>query len=344
MPRNIETMHPIPNNIQKSFDNIINEYHIPGAILAIDSPTKGTYILKHGFSNIDTKTPVDIDTLWPIRSITKSFTVSLILQLVDEGRISLDDTISKYISNIPNGNNVNLRQLANMSAGIPDYVSNTFVEEFNKNPNKLFTLNELNNYIGGQTLLSQPGEKYIYNNANINLLGRVVEQVMGQPFAAVLESKLLIPLGLHNTHYITDVKKTNGKLATGYQFIDGKWVIQPNNLSIYGPSGGMVSTLSDQLKWAYALGQGIFLTPQTNATKFDAHQFEKGPEYNKYGLGIGELDGWWGHTGNGNGINALTMHNLQTKESIVIFMNISGKNIHPPTKLFHMIVKNLSEK
>jgi len=115
-------------------------------------------------------------------------------------------------------------------------------------------------------------------------------------------------------------------------------------MSIYGPSGSMVSTISDQLKWGNILVNGNLLSPKYNSERFIANKFEKGPEYDKYGLGIGELNGWWGHTGDGNGVTILTMHNKNKNITVVIFMNISnvkinGQKVHLPTKLFRKISK-----
>jgi len=324
--------------IKNDINDIIKRYGVPGSIVAISSP-KEIYIIKQGLANIQKNIPIDIDTILPIRSITKSFTIYLILMLASENILSLDDPIEKYIRGIPNGNIITLRQLANMSSGLSDYINDEFNKNFDVNPNKIFTLDELNKYITNNLHFS-PGTKYEYINANTNILGAIIEKVTGRTFAEVLENKILKPFGLNNTKYITNVNDIKNNFVTGYQ-LNSK---HQNNMSIYGPSGSMVSTISDQLKWGNILVNGNLLSPKYNSERFIANKFEKGPEYDKYGLGIGELNGWWGHTGDGNGVTILTMHNKNKNITVVIFMNISnvkinGQKVHLPTKLFRKISK-----
>ena len=348
------------SGIQNDVNKMMQTYKVPGVIVAVSSPTEGIYILKKGLSNIQKNIPIDINTTWPIRSITKSFTVYLLLMLASEGKISLDDPVDKYVKGFPNGNIITLRQLAYMSAGISDYITSKFTEDFSKNPNKIFTLNELNSYIE-RTPLFNPGNKHIYINANTNILGAVIEKVTGRSIGEVLETKILKPFGLNDTKYVTDVRNINDGV-TGYQIQNETLKEQPNNMSIFGPSGSMISTLPDLLVWSKILVNGYLLSPEINKTRFIADKFDQGPEYDRYGLGIGELNpsnlslqgylpfgmnGWWGHTGDGNGVTLLMMYNKEKNMSMVIFMNISnvvvnGVKTHlPPVVIAASVITTL---
>jgi D-alanyl-D-alanine carboxypeptidase len=119
--------------------------------------------------------------------------VTLILQLADAGKLSLDDPIDKYVGGVTDGASITLRELANMSSGNADYVGQEFLEDFEADPNKIFTLDELNSYALGRPARFAPGARRIYTNSNTNLLGVVVEKVTGKPFKNVLSDRILEP-------------------------------------------------------------------------------------------------------------------------------------------------------
>src|SRR5690606_10319806 len=109
---------------------------------------------------------VEAGLRWPLRSITKSFTTTLILQLADEGQISLDDPISTWLDGIPNGDEVTVRQLATMTSGLADYTNEPFIEDFVADPGRQFTLDELIAYGAQDPPVAEPGTEAVYTNAN----------------------------------------------------------------------------------------------------------------------------------------------------------------------------------
>ena len=172
---------------------------MPGAAVGVWIPGEGAWTTAAGLADIDNDVPASTDMTWPLRSVTKSYTVTLILQLVDEQAIRLDDTIDTYVDGVTNGDKITLRQLADMSSGNADYTNDDFLAEFGKDPSKIFTLDELNGFMLGKPEQFAPGAKKVYTNANTNLLGAVVEKVTGQPYAEVLEQRILEPLGQQDT-------------------------------------------------------------------------------------------------------------------------------------------------
>ena len=247
--------------------------------------------------------------------------MTLILQLADEGKLSLDDTLDKYVSGVADGSSITLRQLAGMSSSNADYVGQRFINDFQADPNKIFTLDELNSYALGLPANFAPGARRIYTNSNTNLLSAVIEKVTGQPFKGVLGERILKPLGLKNTHYLLDARQWPEPHAVGYEPVDSVLTPQPANLSIYGPAGSMVSNLDDERVWAEALPIGSLLTPAKQSERLKGAPLEEGPPYDGYALGIGETDGWWGHSGEGFGFTAAVFHNDRTGATVVVFMN-----------------------
>jgi D-alanyl-D-alanine carboxypeptidase len=329
----------VRDELQAAVDDSMEQYGTPGVVVGVFVPGEGSWVSATGVADTATGELPSGEMAWPVRSITKSFTVTLIMQLVVEGRLSLDDTVDRYVDGVPNGDRITIRELADMSSGLADYTTEAFIDDFVADPERRFSLDELNAYAFAEPPQFEPGTRFVYTNTNTNVLGSVVESVTGMTYSQVLSERILDPLGLVDTAYLADGATWPEPHATGYQPVDGVLDDQPTNFSIFGPAGAMVSTLDDQRVWGEVLAEGSLLTAAAQADRLAGHELDKGPEYDQYALGIGELDGWWGHTGEGFGFTALTMHDPDSGATVVIFMNIAqpGDGTHPPTKLFREI-------
>ena len=330
--------------LQQVLDETMAEYGIPGAAVGVWVPGQGSWTTAAGLADIDSRTPATTDMQWPLRSVTKSYTVTLVLQLVDEGVISLDDTIDQYVDGITDGDRITLRELANMSSGNADYTPGLF-PVFLEDPTRIFTLEDLNSYVLDQPAQFEPGTRKVYTNSNTNLLGAVVEEATGQEFADVLAERILEPLGQDGTRYIVDVSTWTDPHAVGYMPGDDGLEPQSDNLSIFGPAGSMISTLDDARVWGQMLGTGALLTPETQAEREDGAPLEQGPPYDIYALGMGETDGWWGHNGEGLGFTSANFHDPVTGATIAVFTNLSGTESgdHPADQLFRRFAAVLAE-
>lgn len=325
--------------LQQALENTVAEYEVPGAVVGVWIPGAGTWTAAVGVADIAADTASDVDLQWPLRSVTKSFTVTLILQLVDEGAVDLDDTIDRFVDGVTDGDEITLRQLANMSSGNADYTDDAFVAAFSADPERLFTLDELNRFVLGEPARFAPGAEHVYTNANTNLLGAVVEEVTGMPFGEAVQERILDRLDLTDTRYLTDVAEWTDPHPVGYVVDDGVPAAQPDNLSIFGPAGSMISTIDDMRVWGTAIATGALLTPETQAERLDGWPLEVGPPYDAYALGIGETDGWWGHNGEGLGFTAAVFHDPDTAATIAVFMNTSNtaSGDHPADQLFRRL-------
>ena len=328
----------LQTRLREALDQTMATYNVPGAAVGVWLRGEGTWIGTAGLADLKTKVPVTKDMIWPLRSITKSFTVTLILQLADAGKLSLDDPIDKYVSGVTDGASITLRELAGMSSGNAEYVGQEFLQDFQADSNKIFTLDELNSYALGRPARFAPGTRRIYTNSNINLLGVVVEKVTGKPFKDVLSERILEPLGLKNTSYLVDAKRWPEPHAIGYEPVDGVLTPEPANLSIYGTAGAMVSTLDDMRVWAESLATGSLLKPGTQSERLQGAPLEEGPA-----LGIGETGGWWGHNGEGFGFTAAMFHDNGTGATVVVFMNEAQAvpKGHPADQMFRRFAEIL---
>lgn len=319
------------------------KYEVPGGAVAVCSPGYETWTTAAGVADVDTAAPMTADLVWPLRSVTKSFTVTLILQLADEGKLSLSDPISDYVAGVPNGDDITLGQLTEMTAGVPEYTTQAWIKDYLKDESRVFTTAELIDYANAEPAQFPPGKRAVYTNTSTLLLGEVVSSVTGQPFDEVVQEMIVEPLGLSDTQYPTTADDWSGPHPTGYQPGEsGELAPQGNNFTVFGPAGAMTSTLDDLCAWGSALGSGELLERQTQERRLRGQPLDKGPEYDEYGQGIGSLAGWVGHTGEGFGHTLAVMHNQTTGTTAVIAMNASGLKHHVPTRLFRTMAPTLN--
>lgn len=329
----------LQGSLQQAVEQTIAEYGVPGAAVGVWIPGEGSWTAAVGTADLESGIPVDASMQWPLRSITKSYTVTLILQLVDEGAISLDDTIDEYVDGVTDGDQITLRELAGMTSGNADYTNEEFMQAFVEDPERIFTLNDLNAFMLHKPAEFAPGTEKVYNNANINLLGVVVEQATGQPFEEALIERILEPVGQENSRYLMDASLWDAPHPVGYAPGDSGLEPQATNMSVFGPAGSMVSNLDDGRVWAQLLGTGALLEPATQRERVEGAPLDAGPPYDIYALGIGETGGWWGHNGEGFGFTAALFHQPDTGASIVVFTNLSNEpsGAHPADQVFRRL-------
>lgn len=326
--------------LQSVTEQVVAELDAPGAVVAVTTPDD-RWESAVGVKDLTTGEPMETGLRWPLRSITKSFVVTLVLELVDEGEIRLDDTLDRWVDGVPNGDRVTVRQLAGMTSGLPDYFSDAFVDDFVAEEDRVFTDDELIAYATERPARAEPGTDRVYTNVNGLLLGRIVEQVTGQPLDEVLRQRLLDPLGLDETTYPTGPEEWSSD-ASGYALTGG--VLEPRvvNHSIFGSAGAMIGTTDDMARWGPVLASGSLLDPATQEQRREGGPVadspeEPAPEYDLYGLGLARIAGWWGHTGEGLGFTSLVLHDPAIDTTVVIMMNLALPVGHPPGTLFRRL-------
>ena len=312
-------------------------YHIPGVVAGIWVPGKEPWTIATGFADMETRRLIGLDDRLPIRSVTKSYTVTLLLQLAREKAISLDDPIGKYVAGIPYGDLITLANLAGMESGVKSYSdTKEFLDGLMADPSRGWTPRQLVDLALLYPPLFAPGADYNYSNTNTTLLGMVVEQVTGQTLADLFQKRIFNPLGLKRTSYPNnmDIPDPHAEPYT-VDPATGRVEDCPTvNLSAFGAGGGMVTTLGDLHRWGKALGTGELIGPRLQKTRLlHSRPATSGPEYDRYGLGIGELKGWWGHTGEGLGYQAATFYDPRTGDVISVEIN-SSQPVNVATEVF----------
>ncbi len=316
---------------------------VPGIIVGVWQGDTAITTFARGVSNLETNAPISTSDHTRIGSVTKSFTVTRLLQLADSGQVNLDSSISTYLPNIENGN-ATLRQLANMTSGIYNYTADgTFVNELFEDLSRQWAPQELVDVADRNGANFAPGTRWQYSNTNTVALGMVIEQVTGNSLASEINNHVLTPLGLDSTLYPSTVDILD-PFAHGYGVFDpgiGYEDITVSSPSSSAGSGAMVADMDDLRLWAEALADGILLSPEMQAERLQMLNTigGDGPEYDAYGLGIGEIDGFLGHTGDYLGYQALALHDLDSDQTVVILTNLKQfyDDGHIPTDIFREI-------
>ncbi len=298
---------------------------IPGALVGVWVPGKGEFTKGFGYSNLSPKNPMALDAHVRIGSNTKTFVTSVLLQLVDERKLSLDDTISKFDLGltVPNEKLITLRQLAEMRSGIIDNASaipaaqkQSLAWAGRQTPRDWITI------AGKQRPLFAPGAKYNYSNTNWFLLGVIIEKVTGHTIEAEIHDRLLAPMGLTQTTFPTTDWGMPAPYAHGYslnekkQWIDESAVVPP---SVSWAAGAMISDMADMKKWVKAYVTGT--TNSAASQKARLTCLPTGEGNLKFGLGIGCSAGWYGYTGGIIGYNTGAYYLPATGATIIVFVN-----------------------
>ncbi|CAN5118729.1 serine hydrolase domain-containing protein [soil metagenome] len=295
----------------------------PGAIVGVRTP-QGTWTAAYGVADPATGAPMEIGMHTRVGSVTKTFTGTLLMQLAEEKKLSLDDTIGRYIPGIPNGDTITLRQLANMTSGVASYTQNpTFTDVYFAKPETIFTPTELVAAGVAKSPIFAPGEKFDYSNTNFVLLGLVIERVTGQPIDEVLKQRIFEPLNLADTIWPGDRTAMPEPYAQGFT-LQGDYATPsaPSNATSWNPAWGftageIVSNMGDLLTYGRALatGQGLLDTPS------QTERLTSFPGAAGYGIALGCIGGWVGHTGELPGYNTSVFYDTSSDTTVIVQTN-----------------------
>jgi D-alanyl-D-alanine carboxypeptidase len=294
----------------------------PGAIVGVWQQGRAPYVHTFGVRDTTTREPMRANLYMRIGSETKTFTITALLQLVDQGKVSLDDPISKYVDGVTSGDAITLRELAVMRSGLVNYsVVPAFDQLLTDDPHKAWTPQELLSYSIGGPLQFAPGEGFAYSNTNTILLGLVVEKVSGESIGGYIAKHITKPLGMTQTSFPLDSALPSPH-ASGYSPAADKSIADATN---WNPTwtwsaGQMVSTLRDMRIWAprLATGRGL-LSPATQRIR--AASVAEVQEPITYGLGLFNVHEWIGHNGSLPGYQTIALYRPQTRTTIVALIN-----------------------
>lgn len=295
---------------------------IPGAVVGVWQDGAAPYVRAFGVRDTASGEPMATYLYMRIGSVTKTFIVTAVLQLVDQGKVGLDHPIGRYERGVPNGDAITIRQLAAMRSGLYGYTDEV-IPALASQPQRQWTPEELLDISFRHPPLFPPGTEFDYSNTNTVLLGLVVEKVSGQSLNTYIDEHIARAENLEHTVFPTGPALPSPH-AQGYtKTPEGKSVDATDwNPSWGWAAGQMVSTVDDLHIWARDVATGKLLSP---ATQREREQFFlPAPSEGRgslYGLGLENQNGWIGHNGNIAGYQTYAYYLPSRRTTIVVLVN-----------------------
>ena len=316
-----QSIDQLIKKFDKSIDSLHAIHEFNGNILLVKNGVK-LYEKSIGFTDSTTKHTLTISSEFNLASISKTFTSSLVLMYVQEGKLKIDDQVHTYLPEFPY-KDITIRHLLNHTHGMIEYfdwINDSLKIKDTIGNDQLLTL--LSKY--KPALNSVPGEKFNYCNTGYAVLSEVLETISGMPYATLLRSKITKPLKLENT-YVQTVKMSNSpkNRVYGMQYKEGRWnTYDLTTLDEFVGDGNIYSTVYDLQKWDQALRDGKILNPALLQEAYTPAVVKEQPKM-VYGLGwiINEPGKKVSHSGSWNGFKNNMVRDLQNGYTLISLSN-----------------------
>lgn len=273
--------------LEKYIDSLVgpfNNPNAPGSMVLIVQDGKPLVKKAYGMANLELKVPLRTDHAFAIGSVTKQFTAIAILQLVQDGKLSLSDDIRKYIPFFDtHGTTITIENLLTHTSGIAGNLSDLRMQTVvDAHPDHFLR------YIMKFPLNFEPGTDWSYSNIGFRIASIIVEKVSGQNFGAYAKKHLFEPAGMHNSFVMDDLQSMDNVVSSYSRGLNGKW----RNASTLRPqwnwakgAGNIISTLDDMYRWHIALLSGKIVSNELLERAFTPYTLKKGTVTN-YGYGF----------------------------------------------------------
>jgi len=301
----------------------------------------GKIVLAKGYGrrSLTEPSPVGLDTLFAIGSVTKQFTGAAVLLLAEEGKLSVHDPVGKYFPDLTRAADIKLLDLMNHTSGYPDYYPLDFVDRRLMQPART---DEVIREYATRRLDFEPGTRYSYSNTGYLILGPVVEKVSGETMGTFLQRRIFTPLGM--THTVYEPERSDVRLASGYTvFALGQpEPAVPEGKGWIEAAGAIYSTPSDLARWDLALMGGKVLKPASYELMTTSRQLPDGTT-TEYGCGLrtGILEKRvvLTHSGMVAGFQAWNGMVPSTQSAVIMAANTGAGLGELPEQLFSLLLK-----
>jgi CubicO group peptidase (beta-lactamase class C family) len=321
-----------PRAAQEGMSAKVDEYikaemqkqRIPGLSLAVIRDGQIVLAKGYGLANVEHQVPVKPETIFQSGSVGKQFTATAVMILVDEGKIALDDGISKYLDGAPESwKSVTVRHLLTHTAGMTDYPKDF---DFRRD----YTEDELLKRAAPIPLAFQPGEKWSYSNLGYVTLGIMISKVTGKFYGDFIQERIFRPLGMNTARIISEADIVPNR-AAGYRIVKGElknqeWVSPTLNSTA---DGSLYLTALDMAKWDAALYGERILKKSSLDQMWTAVRLNNGKTHPYgFGWGLGEAQGRRvvQHGGAWQGFKSCIARFVDDKLTVVVFANLAQAN------------------
>lgn len=321
------------DRLKEVTDQVIKTTHVPGVVALVADHARGVdWLYATGLSDIPNNIPSNVFYTFRIGSNTKTLVVTVLLQLVAEGLVSLDDTLARFFPEFPNANRITVAMLCNMTSGIFNYTNtDEFVQAMVNQPDKVWNPMELVNIGFSNAAYFAPGAGWTYSNTNTILLGMIIEQVTQNSLQAEIHNRIVTPLGLKNTGFLTSGKELPGIHGRGYyeeDYIEGADYTEHYDISWGWAAGSAYSTPRELQRYVEAMVSGGLLPAEMQRIRFSEHVVQL-DEKTAYGLGFLRRGTFYGHNGSVPGFRSSMYHSPAKNCTVIIYFNCQLDEISP---------------
>jgi D-alanyl-D-alanine carboxypeptidase len=314
---------------------------LPGVLIGVWDGNGGSFVRAFGYSDLATKRPMTPADHFRIGSNTKTFVVSVILQLIAEKKLSLDDPVSRFPLgvNVPNGGKITVRELCNMRSGLFEAFDTPQFARLNMTLPKNFNSRMLVAWAVEQKPYFPPGKGYHYSNTNYLLLGLIIEEVSKDSVGNQIHKRLLEPFGLTQTSY-PETEAMPDPWAHGYGLDKQRnWQDVSNTIPVafMGSAGEMISDMADIRRWIKLYATAKTGAPATYHPSAECKRFLGNAAF---GLGINCSAGWYGYTGALPGYNTADYYFPATDTTIVAWITYQAEK--PPEGVASVIFRDIA--
>jgi D-alanyl-D-alanine carboxypeptidase len=306
-----------------AIDKVFEGVESPGLIAGVWVGSRAWKAVR-GTTTLNGNAPAGFDLYTRIGSVTKTLTGTVILQLIEEGLLSFEDTLDHWYPTIAGSNGVTIRHLGTMASGLESYTSDpNITDQYFANPTRSWDPEEL--MFAGASLPRKftPGQGFSYSNTNLVALGLIAEKILGQNLADILQNRIFSPLQMTRSSYPYGLELPQPHWS-GYT-LQGSPDEMPVDSTNWSPTfaagaGQAVSTFADLYLWGRALGTGALLTTATQTARLVANPFSVNG-VRSYCFAVGLDNGWISHSGELPGFNTQVAYLPDLDATIVVMAN-----------------------
>src|ERR1035437_1174295 len=288
LAQTVNTIDPaLRQRVDRIAGQVLEQTGVPSASVAVVKGGKLVYTQAYGKARLEPPIAATPEMRYSIGSLSKQFTAAAILLLQEDGKLSLDDAVGKYIPDLTRGNEVTIRQILSHTSGYQDYWPEDYVMTTMNHPE---TAQQIIDTWAKKPLDFEPGTQWQYSNTNFVIAGRIVEQVTGRPYMEFLTAHIFRPLGMQSVWNSDEVKLTEPDAASYYRFALGP--LRPAPKEGRGwmfAAGELAMTAHDLALWDESLIAQTVLKPASYKQMFTEVKLKDG-KGTHYGLGVDVVD------------------------------------------------------
>ncbi len=330
-------------DLESKIDQVLEnkfESNGPGAVFLATKNGKIIYNKAFGLSNLELQVPMQTDNVFEIGSMTKQFTAVSILMLMEEGKLNLEDSITKFIPDYPtHGHRITIHHLLTHTSGIKSFTS---VKGLNAIAHNHMEPMEIINFFKDEPMDFAPGAEFKYNNSGYVLLGYIIEKASEMSYEDFVEQRIFKKLGMSSSRYASH-SEVVPKRASGYHKKEDYINARHISFSIPYASGSLMSTVADMFTWEEAMKNHVLLNKETTQLAFTNYTLNNGdPIHYGYGWHVKEMEDMFSYEHGGSIFGFKSMGVYLPQEDIYV-IGLSNCDCNSPTEVTREIAKMVLE-